>query len=125
MPPPHIYVYEHISSQEETLLEQIIKQAQHVVLRLRTMFVLDTMARELKDPLITCHWGTLSSPTRTSVKVIIMTNGYDTILRTQLVIHVGEKQLTVVCKDGRVLHFSHEPQELRDFVLCQISQHQV
>ncbi len=52
-----------------TILEQVIAQAQHVVLRLRTMFVLDTMARELKDPLITCHWATLSSPTRTSVKV--------------------------------------------------------
>ena len=55
-----------------------------------------------------------------------MTAGYDTILRTQLAIHVAEKRLTVVCKEkGRVLHFSHEPQELRDFVLCQISQHQV
>ena len=53
----------------ETLLEQIIKQAQHVVLRLRTAYVLDTMARDLKDPLISCHWGTISSPTRTSVKV--------------------------------------------------------
>jgi mediator of RNA polymerase II transcription subunit 17 len=57
--------------------------------------------------------------------VSIVTAGYDTILRTQLVIHVGEKQLRVVCKDGRVLHFSHEPQELRDFILCQIAQHQV
>ena len=54
-----------------------------------------------------------------------MTAGYDTILRTQMVIHVREKQLRVVCKDGRVLNFSHEPQELRDFILCQISQHQV
>jgi mediator of RNA polymerase II transcription subunit 17 len=43
----------------QTLLEQIIQQAQHVVLRLRTMFVLDTMAKDLKDPLITCHLGTL------------------------------------------------------------------
>ena len=54
---------------EETFLEQIIQQAQHVVLRLRTMFVLDTMATSLKDPLITFHWSTLSSPLRTSVKV--------------------------------------------------------
>ena len=83
------------------------------------------MARELKDPLLACHWATLSSPTRTSVKVSVVTAGYDTILRTQLVIHVEEKHLTVVCKEkGRVLRFSHEPQ-LRDFVLCQISQHQV
>ncbi len=111
---------------EPTILEQVIAQAQHVVLRLRTMFVLDTMARELKDPLITCHWATLSSPTRTSVKVSIVTAGYDTILRTQLVIHVEEKRLTVICKEkGRVLHFSHEPQELRDFILCQICQHQI
>ena len=111
---------------QPTLLEKIIQQAQHVVLRLRTMFVLDTMARELKDPLITCHWGTMSSPTRTSVKVNIVTAGYDTIQRTQLVIHVAEKKLTVVCKDkGQVMHFSHEPQELRDFILCQVSQHQV
>ena len=55
---------------DETFLEQIILQAQHVVLRLRTMYVLDTMASNLKDPLITFHWSTLSSPTRTSVKVI-------------------------------------------------------
>ena len=110
---------------QPTLLEQIIKQAQHVVLRMRTIFLLDTIARDLKDPLITCHWGTLSSPTRTSVKVSIVTAGYDTMLRTQLVIHVEEKQLTVVCKDGRVLKFSHEPQEFRDFILCQISHHQV
>ena len=89
------------------------------------MFVLDTMAKDLKDPLITCHLGTMNSPTRTSVKVSIVTAGYDSVLRTQLVIHVGEKQLTVVCKDGKVLHFSHEPQELRDFILCQISQHQI
>ena len=32
-------------SKSETLLEQIVRQAQHVVLRLRTIFVLDTLAR--------------------------------------------------------------------------------
>ena len=58
-------------------------------------------------------------------QVSIITSGYDTIQRTQLVIHIYTKKLTFVCKDGRVLHFSHEPQELRDFILCQISQHQV
>ncbi len=56
---------------EETFLEQILLQAQHVVMRLRTMYVLDTMASGHKDPLITFHWSTLSSPTRTSVKVIV------------------------------------------------------
>ena len=112
-------------SKSETLLEQIVRQAQHVVLRLRTIFVLDTLAREFKDPLLTSHWSTLSSPTCSSVKVSVVSAGYDTIIKTQLVIHVGEKMLRVICKDGRVLLFSYEPQELRDFILCQISQHQV
>merc|ERR1712112_736168 len=112
-------------TQTETLLEQIVRQAQHVVLRLRTIFVLDTLAREFKDPLLTSHWSTLSSPTCSSVKVSVVSAGYDTIIKTQLVIHVGEKMLRVICKDGRVLLFSYEPQELRDFILCQISQHQV
>jgi len=112
-------------TQTETLLEQIVRQAQHVVLRLRTIFVLDTLAREFKDPLLTSHWSTLSSPTCSSVKVSVVSAGYDTIIKTQLVIHVGEKMLRVICKDGRVLNFSYEPQELRDFILCQISQHQV
>lgn len=112
-------------TQTETLLEQIVRQAQHVVLRLRTIFVLDTLAREFKDPLLTSHWSTLSSPTCSSVKVSVVSSGYDTIIKTQLVIHVGEKMLRVICKDGRVLNFSYEPQELRDFILCQISQHQV
>ncbi|XP_040573645.1 mediator of RNA polymerase II transcription subunit 17 isoform X2 [Lepeophtheirus salmonis] len=112
-------------AKHETILERVIAQAQHVVLRLRTMFVLDTIGRDMKDPLITCHWSTLSSPTCTSVKVMIVTSGYDSINKTQLFIKVEEKRLTVVCRDGRVLKFSHEPQELRDFILCQIAQHQV
>ena len=53
----------------DALLEQIIRQAQHILLRQRVAFVLDSMASNLKDPLISCHWGTISSPTRTSVKV--------------------------------------------------------
>jgi len=112
-------------SSSETLLEQIVRQAQHVVLRLRTIYVLDTLAREFKDPLITSHWSTLSSPTCSSVKVSIVSAGYDTIIKTQLVIHVGEKMQRVICKDGRVLNFSYEPQELRDFILCQLAQHQI
>merc|ERR1719220_2032550 len=36
----------------DTLLEQIIRQAQHILLRQRVAFVLDSMASVLKDPLI-------------------------------------------------------------------------
>ena len=67
-------------SKNETLLEQIVRQAQHVVLRLRTIFVLDTLAREFKDPLLTSHWSTLSSPTCSSVKVSIVSAGEYSLL---------------------------------------------
>ena len=105
----------------ESILEQIIRHGQHVVLRLRTMFVIDSIAREIRDPLIISHWNVLNSPTLSCVKIIIMTHGYDTLQRTVLVVHVGEKTLKCICRDGRVLHMSYEPQELRDLILCQVT----
>ena len=105
----------------ESILEQIIAQGQHVVLRLRTMFVIDSIAREIRDPLIISHWNVLNSPTLSCVKIIIMTHGYDTLQRTALVVHVGEKTLKCICRDGRVLQMSYEPQELRDLILCQVN----
>lgn len=109
----------------ESLLEQIIHQAQHVVLRLRTQFVIDSLARELKDPLIVAHWNSLNSPTHSCVKINIMTHGYETICRTSLIVHVDETTLKAISKDGRVMEMSYEPQELRDLILYTMSQHQV
>ncbi|XP_046442913.1 mediator of RNA polymerase II transcription subunit 17-like [Daphnia pulex] len=124
---PHAYDRDELLSmtKNENILEQIIRQGQHVVLRLRTMFVIDSIAREIRDPLIISHWNVLNSPTLSCVKIIIMTHGYDTLQRTALVVHVGEKTLKCICRDGRVLQMSYEPQELRDLILCQISQHQI
>ncbi|KAF8774631.1 Mediator of RNA polymerase II transcription like protein [Argiope bruennichi] len=96
------------SIEYETLLEQIIKQTRHVVLRLRTMMIIDTFACEIKDPLIVAHWLCLSSPTLSSVKINIMTLGYETM-----------------CRDGRTMSLSYEPEELRYLLMCQASQHQV
>ncbi|KAL3267576.1 hypothetical protein HHI36_011694 [Cryptolaemus montrouzieri] len=109
----------------ETLLEQIIKQAQHFFMRMRTEYVLDTIAKEVKDPLISSHWNTLNSPTQSCVKINISTHGYDALCRTPLVIHVGEKTLKCICRDGKVMHMSYEPQELRDLIFCHINQHQI
>lgn len=113
------------SVKSETLLEQIIKQTQHVFLRLRTMYMIDTFACEIKDPLIVAHWVCLNSPTQSSVKINIMTHGYETICRTPLVIHVEEKSLKAICRDGRTMALSYEAQELRYLLMCQVSQHQV
>lgn len=109
----------------QTLLEQIIAQAQHIFMRKRTQYVLDTLARDVKDPQIVSHWNALNSPTMSWVKIKINTQGYDTICRTSLVIHVKERSLKAICRDGRVMHLSYEPQELRDLILTQICQHQI
>lgn len=112
-------------TKSHTLLEQIIAQAQHIFMRKRTQYVLDTLARDVKDPQIVSHWNALNSPTMSWVKIKINTQGYDTICRTSLVIHVKERSLKAICRDGRVMHLSYEPQELRDLILTQICQHQI
>uniref|UniRef100_A0A8D8YLW0 Mediator of RNA polymerase II transcription subunit 17 n=2 Tax=Cacopsylla melanoneura TaxID=428564 RepID=A0A8D8YLW0_9HEMI len=112
-------------TKSETLLEQIIEQAQHFFMRLRAEYVLDTIAKEVKDPLIISHWNALNSPTQSCVKINILTSGYDSVFRTSLVIHVSSKSLKCVCRDGRVMKLSYEPQELRDLIFCQIYQHQI
>ncbi|XP_073971196.1 mediator complex subunit 17 [Rhodnius prolixus] len=112
-------------TKSQTLLEQIIQQSQHTLLRQRTEYVLDTIIKEVKDPLIVTHWNALNSPTLSCVKINIITHGYDTICRTSLVIQVNEKSLKCVCRDGRVMHMSYEGQELRDLIFCQIYQHQI
>lgn len=112
-------------TKSQTLLEQIIQQAQHFFLRIRTEYVLDTIIKEVKDPIIVSHWNALNSPTVSCVKINIMTHGYDTVCRTSLVIQVADKSLKCVCRDGRVMHMSYELQELRDLIFCQIYQHQI
>lgn len=63
-------------TKSQTLLEQIIQQAQHFFMRMRTEYVLDTIAKEVNDPLIVSHWNALNSPTQSCVKINIMTHGY-------------------------------------------------
>lgn len=112
-------------TKSQTLLEQIISQAQHILMRQRTQYVLDTLARDVKDPQIISHWNAMNSPIMSCVKINIITYGYDTLCRTSLLIHVKERSLKCICRDGRVMLMSYEPQELRDLILCQITQHQI
>lgn len=109
------------SCRSETMLEQIVLQSQQVVLRFRTLHMIDTLAREVQDPLIVAHWMCLNSPTKSSVKINIVSYGYENLCRTPLVIHVGPNMLKAVCRDGRVWRLSYESQELRYLLLSQVS----
>lgn len=108
------------SNKCETILEQIISQTQHDLLRLRSMYMIDTLASEIKDPIIVAHWLCLNSATKSSVKINIISYGYESLCRTPLVIHIGTKTLKAICRDGRVINMSYESQELRYLLLNQV-----
>lgn len=109
----------------DTNLEQIIAQAQHVILRIRTLHTIDSLAKEVKDPCIVAHWMCLNSPTKSSVKVNIVSFGYEYLCRTPLVIHIESTSLKAITREGRVFHMSYEVQELRCLLLSQVSTHQI
>jgi mediator of RNA polymerase II transcription subunit 17 len=41
--------------------------------------------------------------------------------RTPLILHVKEKSLKAILKDGKAIHLSYEPQELRDLIFAQVT----
>ncbi|XP_065209478.1 mediator of RNA polymerase II transcription subunit 17 [Planococcus citri] len=107
------------------LLEQIIEQAQHYFMRIRAEQVLDTIAKQIKDPMIISHWNSFNTPTQSCVRVNIISQGFDFQCRTSLMVQVLQKSFKCICKDGKVMNLSYEPQELRDLILCQIHHHQM
>uniref|UniRef100_A0A3P8YI83 Mediator of RNA polymerase II transcription subunit 17 n=1 Tax=Esox lucius TaxID=8010 RepID=A0A3P8YI83_ESOLU len=113
---PMAYDKAEISSlqQNEGLLEKIIKQAKHIFLRSRL------------SVLPKAHWSNINDVYESSVKVLITSQGYEQICKSiQLQLNIGVEQIRVVHRDGRVISLSHQEQELQDFLLSQMSQHQV
>ncbi|XP_052769544.1 mediator of RNA polymerase II transcription subunit 17-like isoform X1 [Mya arenaria] len=111
----------------ETLLEQIIKQARHEVLRQRTMSVIDRLAGEIPDPQIMAHWSCLNSPLQSNVKIIITSNGYEGMRVTwqSLDLEIGVDGILVTTKDRRTLKLSFQEKEVEDIIRWQVSQHHI
>ncbi|CAL8374824.1 mediator of RNA polymerase II transcription subunit 17 [Gadus morhua] len=125
---PQAYDKAEISSLQQTqgLLEKIIKQAKHIFLRSRTARTIDSLASHIEDPQIQAHWSNINDVYESSVKVLITSQGYEQICKSiQLQLNIGVEQIRVVHRDGRVVTLSHQEQELQDFLLSQMSQHQV
>ncbi|XP_066513685.1 mediator of RNA polymerase II transcription subunit 17-like [Hoplias malabaricus] len=125
---PMAYDKAEISSLQhsEGLLEKIVKQAKHIFLRSRTARTIDCLASRIEDPQIQAHWSNINDVYESSVKVLITSQGYEQICKSiQLQLNIGVEQIRVVHRDGRVITLSHQEQELQDFLLSQMSQHQV
>ncbi|XP_040345563.1 mediator of RNA polymerase II transcription subunit 17 isoform X1 [Leopardus geoffroyi] len=87
---------------------------------------IDSLASRIEDPQIQAHWSNINDVYESSVKVLITSQGYEQICKSiQLQLNIGVEQIRVVHRDGRVITLSHQEQELQDFLLSQMSQHQV
>ncbi|XP_060605410.1 mediator of RNA polymerase II transcription subunit 17-like isoform X2 [Ruditapes philippinarum] len=111
----------------ETLLEQIIKQARHEVLRARTMATIDRLATNIADPQIMAHWSCLNSPLQSNVKIIITSNGYEGLRLTwqSFDLEIGTEGIKVVTKDRRTLSLTFQEKEVEDLIRWQVSQHHI
>ncbi|XP_048259239.1 mediator of RNA polymerase II transcription subunit 17-like isoform X1 [Haliotis rufescens] len=108
----------------DTLLEQIIKQTKHAVLRVRTMHLIDELAVSIQDPQITAHWNCLNNSLQSSVRINITSYGYESV-RTHLSLVIGVDSIQVILKDGRTCTLSFEDKELKDLIHWQVSQFHV
>lgn len=96
-----------------------------LLVRLRTMQTIDGIAATLSDPQLTVHWSCCNSSTEASCRVIITSQGYDLRVWHSFVIIIGVDSLKVIIKEGRVFFLSFEEKELQDFIMWQVSQHQI
>lgn len=108
----------------ESLLEQILRQARHDVIRAQSARVLDELAVQCTDLQLTAHWSCLNNGLQSSVRLGLTAAGYE-IIRNSLSLLVGPDWVRATLKDGRVITLSFEEAELRDLLLSQVSQHYV
>ncbi|XP_033112199.1 mediator of RNA polymerase II transcription subunit 17-like [Anneissia japonica] len=109
----------------ECILERIIKQAKHIVLRKRVAKVIDEFAREHSDPTLITHWGSSTQPLLSTVIINIVSQGYDQMQKTIFQLFIECDHVQAVLRDGRVAHLSYEEQDLYDLLLSQVSSHQI
>lgn len=108
----------------ECLLDKIVEQAQHLIMRHQTMEVIDSFAAKIKDPMIISHWFCLNSPTTSIVRVDIVSNNNEILGRSHMLINIGTRQLRVITRDCKNLVLGYEPEELRHLLIWQSCLHQ-
>lgn len=111
-------------TRQESTLDKIVQQAQHLVIRHQTMEVIDTFALKMRDPLIISHWFCLNSPTNSIIRVDIVSPYNEILGRSHMLIQVGTRQLRVHTRDCKNLLLGYEPDELRQLLLWQSCLHQ-
>lgn len=109
---------------QESSLNKIVQQAQHLIMRHQTIDVIDTFAAGMRDPLIISHWFCLNSPTTSIVRVDIVSHNNEILGRSHMLIYIGTRQLRVITRDCKNLLLGYEPDELRHLLVWQSCLHQ-
>lgn len=113
------------ATKQESLIKQIVVQAQHQVLREQTIHVIDTFAKNIKDPIIVSHWFCLNSPNCSIVRVNIYSDNYESLGRTSMIIHIKARDLYATTRDGKTITLGYEPEELTHLLHWQTCLHQI
>lgn len=111
-------------TRQESSLDMIVQQAQHLIMRQQTMNVIDTFAAQIKDPLIISHWFCLNSPTTSIVRVDIVSHNNDILGRSHMLIYIGTRTLRVITRDCKNLQLGYEADELKHLLVWQSCLHQ-
>lgn len=111
-------------SKQEPSLDKIVHQAQHLIMRQQTMEVIDSFAAKIKDPLMISHWFCLNSPTKSIVRVDIVSHNNEILGRSHILIYIGTRQLRVITRDCKNLLLGYEPDELKHLLIWQSCLHQ-
>uniref|UniRef100_A0A6G1SGX6 Mediator of RNA polymerase II transcription subunit 17 n=1 Tax=Aceria tosichella TaxID=561515 RepID=A0A6G1SGX6_9ACAR len=111
-------------ARQESSLDKIVQQAQHLIMRHQTIEVIDSFAAKIKDPLIISHWFCLNTPTTSIARVDIVSHNNEILGRSHMLIYVGTRQLRVNTRDCKNLVLGYEPDELRHLLVWQSCLHQ-
>lgn len=111
-------------TRQESSLDKIVQQAQHLVMRHQTMDIIDSFVSKFKDPLIISHWFCLNSPTNSIIRVDIVSPNNEILGRSHMLIQIGTRQLRVHTRDCKNLLLGYEPDELRQLLMWQLCLHQ-
>lgn len=111
-------------SRQESSLEKVVQQAQHLIMRQQTMEVIDSFAARFKDPMIISHWFCLNSPTTSIARVDIVSHNNEVLGRSHMLIYIGTRQLRVITRDCKNLVLGYEADELKHLLVWQSCLHQ-
>lgn len=111
--------------ESKSLLEKIIDMAKHWELKNRVCDAITSISTKIQDPYIQAQWSTLGNGIETSVRITILSAGYENCSRTLVDISVGTDSMQSIQKDGKVVELTTDCHHLQVYFLSLLCYHQL